>query len=127
MAVLIVDRLEAVQVDHHHRRQRRVPQADGDGLLELTLEHGAVAQPRQGVGQGQLLKAEAVEVLQEHLAQQGRPFQVRVPPRQGLAPGLLAPGLKGGARGQRQQGVLAGVALPGPAGPGYPLHLFRPQ
>ena len=66
-------------------------------------------------------------MLQEHLPQLGRPPEVRIPPGQGLALGLFAPGHEGGARGQFQQGVLATVTLPGLAGPGHPLHLFDPE
>ena len=102
MAILVVDGFEAVQIDHQHRAVHIVPQAEGDGLLELALEHGAIVQPGEGVRQGQLFQAEAVEVLQEHLPQLGRPLQIRIPPGQGLALGLFAPGLEGGAGGQFQ-------------------------
>ena len=127
VTILVVDRLEAVQVDHEHRRQHLVPQADGDRLLQLALEHGAVAEAGQGVGQGQAFQPDAFDVLDQHLPQQGGALQVGIQPGQGLAVRQLAPDLEGGAGGEFQQGVVAVRVVPGLAGPGDVFHLLRPH
>jgi hypothetical protein len=56
VAVRVVDRLEAVDVDDHHRPLAAVAGAEGDVLVELGAEAATVEQPGERVVVGEIAK-----------------------------------------------------------------------
>ena len=73
VAERVVDPLEAVDVDDHHRAATAVAGAEGDVLIELGAEAAAVEQPGQRVVVGQVAKLGlgplgAFQRRQHHLA-----------------------------------------------------------
>ncbi|WKA40819.1 hypothetical protein QWP09_18445 [Cupriavidus necator] len=86
MAPVVVDALEAVDIDHQHRHRRLVAQAVLVLDAEARLELAAVGQARQRVGLGQRAQRFAArQAVREQLANalQGDPHQQRQRQRAG--------------------------------------------
>src|SRR6185312_7914345 len=95
VAVPVVDRLEAVEVDIHEHRRRAVALHEGDRARGLALEAAAVEHVEHGVGIGALLELGHRPFGADELLAQPRDLRAQLVRRHGVDIGRIGSGLRG--------------------------------
>ncbi len=122
VAIGIVDRLEAVEIQHMQREPLAAAATVADAIGHGLFERIAVGQAGQRIEIGQFLVSRGLTVFVQRIAQLLGYFQRRLAPALGTVTHVLCPGLEGTARGQRRRRIGIGRGLL--ARPGNLLNLL---